>query len=137
MGRDMLERAEMFAVSAKLATTYSCLERIANGDLTDTEKELLRWTSNVLSRVDWDSPHYETSDFSEELATTLSPGFYGAFIKMKLLPNRSFLDRLYNTLESIGEKQELSEREVEVAKKLLKIMSDYALRESRSYARNI
>lgn len=133
----MLEKAEMFAVSARLTTTSSCLEKIAEGSLTDTEKELLGWAGSMLGRVDWHSPYHETSDFSEVLATSLRPGFYGAFIKMRLPPNRDFLDRLYNTLVSKGEKQELSEKELITAKELLKRMSDYALNESRDYIPNI
>jgi hypothetical protein len=134
---DLLTKAELFATSAKLVTTFSCLEKMAGGELTDIEKEVLGWAGGMISGVDWDSPHYEKSDFSAVLATTLRPGFYDAFIKMKLLPNRNFLNRLYNTLESKGEKQELSERELVVAKEVLKRMSDYAFEEYREYTPNI
>jgi hypothetical protein len=134
---DLLTKAEIFAASVKLKRTSSCLEKIAESGLTDLEKGLLGWAGCMLSKVDWDSPYYERSDFSDGLATTLRPGFYDAFQKMKLLPNRSFLDRLYKTLESKGEKQELSEKELVVAKELMNRLSDYALRESMDYMPNI
>ena len=120
----MQQKARMFEACVRLQSAASSLKRLRNEDSLDGEQiENLKWTGNLVGRLDWDAPDYPKGDFSSVLATSIRPYFYRAFIEMKLVPTRDFLNRLYQTLQT-GTKS-LKAEEIGLASELMKKMSGY------------
>ncbi len=74
---------EMWTTSAKLLRTYNSLEELMTGkELTKRKEEDLKWTGDLIGRIDWNSQYYEKSPTEITLiATKLRPYFFEFRIK--------------------------------------------------------
>jgi len=127
---DLRERAELFATDVRLQSVSSILKNLLEGKfLVTQEKELLRWAGDLVGEVDWNSSAYNLRKGKREvhfLLTTskIRPMFYQAFLDMKFPPSRDFLDRLYETLQSSGDRMQLNRGELKIAQQLTQRISD-------------
>jgi hypothetical protein len=121
-GSNLGEFTEMFVAAVRLTEVYSAIRRINDDSLSNNDQESLQWAGTLVGNLDNYSRHHTGYN---DLACTLRPHFYGAFLEMRSPADRDFLDRLYDTLESGGKKQLLSPEELKVAEGLVKHLLDY------------
>jgi len=122
----MQQRASMFAACVRLQSASSSLKRLRNeNSLGEKQIKNLKWAGNLVGGLDWYALDYPKGNFSPILATSIRPDFYRAFIEMKFVPTRDFLDRLYQTLQTGFQTELLKAEEIVLASELMKKMSGY------------
>ena len=126
---DLQEKAELFATDVRLQSVSSILKNLLEGKVLVTqEKELLRWAGKLVGEVDWDSSAYKSRKEKKGvyfllITNKIRPIFYQTFLDMRVPLNRDFLDRLYETLCSSGDRMQLNPEELRIAQQLTHFIS--------------
>ncbi|MBI2499455.1 hypothetical protein HYV88_04400 [Candidatus Woesearchaeota archaeon] len=126
---DLMEDAELFAVSSRLVTASRVLKKLVVGESLDgCEEKSASYVANMISAIDRGSTVYNAQNFPCVLATRVRPDYFGARIDALVFgvptQDQGFLDRICQTLSSAGREVYLDEEELRQASVFLDRFSD-------------
>ena len=130
MTRDFKEYTELFCASTRLQSVAIGLREIIEGQ-ENAERGNFEWGANMLGQMDWNSKHFLKRENPElcVIATELRPKFYETILKLGIPFNKSFSERIYETLRSCGKRVQLRTEELKQAYQMFQSMADDTLAE--------